>query len=136
MDGLMKHKAGNTTTVKTELQKYLDEANESETKNFNVLSWWKIHSPRFPILTEMARDVLAIPISRVAFECAFSTGGRILDSFRSSLTPKLVQTLVYLQDWIRSASQLEEDIDVLEKLEQGQSTYSEAIYINGVQQTE
>ncbi|KAM3202320.1 zinc finger BED domain-containing protein RICESLEEPER 2-like isoform X2 [Capsicum annuum] len=118
MDDLMKHKAGNTTTVKTELQKYLDEANESETKNFNVLSWWKIHSPRFPILTEMARDVLAIPISRVAFECAFSTGGRILDSFRSSLTPKLVQTLVYLQDWIRSASQLEEDIDVLEKLEQ------------------
>ncbi|KAM3252433.1 hypothetical protein P3L10_006503 [Capsicum annuum] len=121
MDDLMKHKAENTTTVKTELQKYLDEANEGETKNFNVLSWWKIHSPKFSILAEMARDVLAILISSVASESAFCTGGRILDSFRSSLTPKLVQTLVCLQYWIQSESQLvsiEEDIDFLEKLEQ------------------
>ncbi|KAM3308596.1 hypothetical protein P3S67_010340 [Capsicum chacoense] len=121
MDDLMKHKAENTTTVKIELQKYLDEANEGETKNFNVLSWWKVHSPRFPILAEMARDVLSIPISGVESECAFSTGRRILDSFRSSLTPKLVQTLVCLQDWIRSESQpvsIEKDIDVLEKIEQ------------------
>ncbi|XP_047257658.1 zinc finger BED domain-containing protein RICESLEEPER 2-like [Capsicum annuum] len=121
MDDLMKHKARNITTVKTELQKYLNEANEGETKNFNVLSWWKIHSSRFPILAEMARNVLSIPISSVASKCAFSTGGRIFDSFRSSLTPKLVQILVCLQDWIRSESQpvsIEEDIDVLEKLEQ------------------
>ncbi|XP_049378174.1 zinc finger BED domain-containing protein RICESLEEPER 2-like [Solanum stenotomum] len=121
MVDLMKHKAGNATIVKTELQKYLGEENEVETKNFNILSWWKINSPRFPILAEMARNVLAIPISSVASECAFSTGGRILDSFRSSLTPKLVQTLVCLQDWIRSESRhvsVEEDIDVLEQLEQ------------------
>ncbi|XP_069152056.1 zinc finger BED domain-containing protein RICESLEEPER 2-like [Solanum lycopersicum] len=118
---LMKHKAENTTTVKTELQKYLAEENEVESKNFNILSWWKINSPRFPVIAEMARNVLAIPISSVASECAFSTGGRILDSFRSSLTPKLVQTLVCLQDWIRSESKpisVEEDIDVLEQLEQ------------------
>jgi len=31
------------------------------------------------LLSELARDVLAIPISSVASECAFSTGGRILD---------------------------------------------------------
>ncbi|XP_049373623.1 zinc finger BED domain-containing protein RICESLEEPER 2-like [Solanum verrucosum] len=105
----------------SELQKYLAEENEVESKNFNILSWWKINSPRFPVLAEIARDVLAIPISSVASECAFSTGGRILDSFRSSLTPKLVQTLVCLQDWIRSESRpisVEEDIDVLEQHEQ------------------
>ncbi|KAH0776082.1 hypothetical protein KY290_007493 [Solanum tuberosum] len=121
MGNLMKHKAENTITVKTELQKYLAEENEVESKNFNILSWWKINSPRFSVLAEMARDVLAIPTSSVASECAFSTGGRILDSFRSSLTPKLVQTLVCLQDWIRSESRpisVEEDIDVLEQLEQ------------------
>nr|XP_009601850.1 zinc finger BED domain-containing protein RICESLEEPER 2-like [Nicotiana tomentosiformis] len=48
--------------------------------------------------TQMARDVLAVPVSSVASECAFSTGRRLLDSFRSSLTPKLVQALVCLQD--------------------------------------
>ncbi|KAH0650379.1 hypothetical protein KY284_030291 [Solanum tuberosum] len=96
MGDLMKHKVENTTTVKTELQKYLVEENEVERKNFNILSWWKINSPRFFVLAKMARDVLVIPISSVASVCAFSTSGRIMDSFRNSLTPKLVQTLVCL----------------------------------------
>ncbi|KAH0781057.1 hypothetical protein KY290_000655 [Solanum tuberosum] len=68
-----------------------------------------------------ARDVLAIPVSSVASECAFSNGGCILDSFRSSLTPKLVQDLVCLQEWLRSEPQpinIEEDLDFLEQLEQ------------------
>lgn len=34
MDDLMKHKAENTTIVKTELPKYLGEENEVESKNF------------------------------------------------------------------------------------------------------
>uniref|UniRef100_A0A3Q7I617 HAT C-terminal dimerisation domain-containing protein n=1 Tax=Solanum lycopersicum TaxID=4081 RepID=A0A3Q7I617_SOLLC len=40
-----------------------------------------VNEPRFPILAEMFRDVLAIPISSVASECAFITGGRVLDPF-------------------------------------------------------
>ena len=92
-----------------------------------LLLWWKVNSPRFPILSEMARDVLSIPVSSVASECAFSTGGRILDSFRSSLTPKLVQALVCLQDWLRSEPQpisIEEDLDFLEQLEEGKKRTS------------
>ncbi|KAH0634645.1 hypothetical protein KY290_038111 [Solanum tuberosum] len=105
----------------SELVKYLDEEIEVEKSDFDVLLWWKVNSPRFSLLSEMARDVLAIPISSVASECAFSTGGRILDSFRSSLTPKLVQALVCLQDWFRSEPQpisMEEDLDFLEQLEE------------------
>ena len=41
--------------------------------------WWKVNEPRFPILAEMVRDVLVIPISSVASECAFIIGGRVLD---------------------------------------------------------
>ncbi|KAH0652250.1 hypothetical protein KY289_029928 [Solanum tuberosum] len=106
---------------KSELVKYLDEEIEVGKSDFDVLLWWKVNSPRFPLLSEMARDVLAIPVSSVASECAFSTGGRILDSFRSSLTPKLVQALVCLQDWLRSEPQpisIEEDLDFLEQLEE------------------
>ncbi|KAH0773195.1 hypothetical protein KY290_010332, partial [Solanum tuberosum] len=87
---------------KSELVKYLDEEIEVGKSDFDVLLWWKVNSPRFPLLSEMARDVLAIPVSSEASECAFSTGGRILDSFRSSLIPKLVQALVCLQDWLRN----------------------------------
>lgn len=120
---LHRHTSGSGSAIsKSELDKYLEEDIEIGKADFDVLLWWKVNSPRFPFLSKMARDVLAIPITSVASECAFSTGGRILDSFRSSLTPKLVQALVCLQDWLRSEPQpisIEEDLDFLEQLEQG-----------------
>ena len=65
---------------------------------------------------------MAIPVSTVASESAFSTGGRILDQFRSSLTPKLVECLICTQDWVRASSmpiEVEEMLDELEELESG-----------------
>ncbi|XP_075085012.1 zinc finger BED domain-containing protein DAYSLEEPER-like [Nicotiana tabacum] len=105
--------------AKSELDRYLAEDIEPETNEFKILNWWKINEPRFPILAEMACDVLAISISSVTSECAFSTRGRILDSFRSSLTPKLVQSLICLQDWLRGehiSTKVEEDLEYLEQL--------------------
>ncbi|KAH0645237.1 hypothetical protein KY284_033121 [Solanum tuberosum] len=87
--------------VKSELDRYLLEDQEPESEDFDILIWWKVNSPRFPILSQLARDVLAIPMSSVASECAFSTGGRILDPFRSSVTSKCVQCLICVQDWLR-----------------------------------
>lgn len=46
----------------------------------------KVNFARFPILASMARDVLAILISMVAFECAFSVGWRILSNHHCCLT--------------------------------------------------
>ena len=111
LEELHKHKyEKGSASSKSELVKYLDEDTEIEKSDFDVLIWWKVNSPRFSFLSEMARDVF--PVSSVASECAFSTGGCILDSFRSSLTPRLVQALVCLQDWLRSEPQpisIEED---------------------------
>ena len=84
------------------------------TKKFDILKWWKGQSSRFPILSKLARDVLAIPISTVASESAFSTGGRVLDDFRTSLTPFMVEALVCTQDWLRKPT----SIDVVENTEQ------------------
>ncbi|CAN0905167.1 Putative AC9 transposase [Linum grandiflorum] len=47
----------------------------------------------------MVRDIFGVPISSVSSESAFSTGGRILDSFRSSLTPSIVEALICSGDW-------------------------------------
>nr|XP_016433515.1 PREDICTED: zinc finger BED domain-containing protein RICESLEEPER 2-like [Nicotiana tabacum] len=123
MQYIKKYKSGSGgVDTRTELDKYLGEETEDDTKEFDVLLWWKLNSARFHILAEMVRDVLAILISSVASECAFSTGGRLLDSFRSSLTPKLVQALVCLQDWLRNKKlkqpvSIEEDLDKIEQLE-------------------
>lgn len=56
----------------------------------------------YPILSSIARDVLAILVSTVVSKSAFSTGGCILDQYRSSLTPDMVEALVLLQNWLRS----------------------------------
>ncbi|XP_019194886.1 PREDICTED: zinc finger BED domain-containing protein RICESLEEPER 2-like [Ipomoea nil] len=50
----------------TELDMYLSEGIVEEEEYFDILGWWKINSARFPVLSKLARDVLAIPISTVA----------------------------------------------------------------------
>jgi hypothetical protein len=109
--------------IRTELDKYLAEECEDEVKVFDILAWWKGQSSRFPILSRLARDVLAIPISTVASESAFSTSGRILDDFRTSLTPFMVEALVCTNDWVRRATPINvaENTEELAKLEEGDS---------------
>nr|GEU37124.1 zinc finger BED domain-containing protein RICESLEEPER 2 [Tanacetum cinerariifolium] len=73
---------GNDTSSiksKTELQRYLKEPMVELRKGqiFDILQWWKVNGPRFPTVARMARDILAIQISTVASESAFSTGGRV-----------------------------------------------------------
>ena len=58
----------------------------------------------------MASDVLAIPIFVVASESAFSIEGCVLDQFRSSLTSRIVQALICVQDWLR-ASKMELSVE-------------------------
>ncbi|KAL0015202.1 hypothetical protein SO802_002271 [Lithocarpus litseifolius] len=58
----------------TNVDKYLNEASEKNREGFDILAWWKVNSTRYVILSEVARDVMAIPVSTVASESAFSTG--------------------------------------------------------------
>ena len=90
--------------------------------DFDILQWWKINSSRFPILSVMVRDILAIPISTVASESTFSIGGRVLDPFKSSLSPKLTQALLCAQDWLHPSLvpiNVEEDLQEIEQIEKG-----------------
>ncbi|XP_058725940.1 zinc finger BED domain-containing protein RICESLEEPER 2-like [Vicia villosa] len=106
--------------VKSELTKYFKDRLEGDIPNFDILTWWMVHSSRLPILANIAREVLAIPVSTVASESAFSTGGRVLDDYRSRLTARSVEALICTEDWLGgSPSPLptQDDIDELEKIE-------------------
>nr|GLL21398.1 zinc finger BED domain-containing protein RICESLEEPER 2-like [Ipomoea trifida] len=65
------------TPNKSELNIYLEEGvyrcqDGEVTSEFDALAWWKSHELKFSILSKLARDVLAIPISTVASEATFS----------------------------------------------------------------
>ncbi|KAL4347748.1 hypothetical protein GQ457_17G009730 [Hibiscus cannabinus] len=77
-----------------ELDRYLGDNCAWESDDFDILVWWSMQTNNYPILTRMTRNVLTIPVSTIASESAFSTGGRVLDSFGTSLTPKLVESLI------------------------------------------
>ncbi|XP_035546669.1 uncharacterized protein LOC109004770 [Juglans regia] len=93
------------------------ESVEGSTPDFDILLWWKVNLIRYPILANMARDVLAIPISTVTSESAFSVGGRVLDSFRSSLAPTTVESLICTQNWLMAPSINYDSQDVMEDAE-------------------
>ncbi|KAL4293437.1 hypothetical protein AHAS_Ahas18G0128000 [Arachis hypogaea] len=116
---------GRDSDAKSELDRYLKEDCEPRNKSaeLDILGWWKGNSTRFPILARMAREVLAIPVSTVASESAFSTGGRIIDPYRSSLTPYMVEALVCTQDWVIDYPfGLIENFEEIEKAEQGRNS--------------
>ena len=104
-----------------EVDKYLAENCDGRMDvNFEVLGWWKDNSSRYPMLSKVAKDVLAVPVSTVASESAFSTGGRIVDPFRSSLSPLMVQNLVCAQNWLQatvpiSHRQSRDEVEALEE---------------------
>ncbi|CAN0830004.1 Zinc finger BED domain-containing protein DAYSLEEPER, partial [Linum grandiflorum] len=85
---------------KNELDTYLEDKVLRRSVDFDILNWWKANSTKYPTLSLIARDVLAIPISTVASESAFSAGGRLISAQRSRLHVKTVEALMCTQSWL------------------------------------
>jgi len=106
----------------SELSRYLADKREKRTKEFDILDYWKVSSNKYPILSLLAKDVLAVPASTVPSESAFSTGGRIIDPLRCSLSTSTVEALICTQSWLQtsqnkvSAREAAEDIQTYEEI--------------------
>nr|KAJ0198451.1 hypothetical protein LSAT_V11C700355780 [Lactuca sativa] len=92
-----------SASKETELTRYLNKGQTQGVKDFDILVWWKNNASRYPILSRMAKDLLGIQISTVASESAFSTSGRIIDSYRANLSAPIIEALVCTQDWVRKS---------------------------------
>jgi hypothetical protein len=89
-----------------ELEQYIEttyEFTEEEGLELDLLQWWKGKVHRFPVLTLIAKEVLACPVSTVSVERAFSMGGNILSAKRSSLSPDNLEAQCLVNDWTRAA---------------------------------
>ncbi|XP_010242103.1 PREDICTED: zinc finger BED domain-containing protein RICESLEEPER 2-like [Nelumbo nucifera] len=92
--------------LKSELDMYLEEVvyiceDEKSHYEFNALEWWKVNNLKYRVLSKMAAEILAIPISTIASESTFSASGRVIDPDRASLALETVEALICGGDWIR-----------------------------------
>ncbi|XP_050888662.1 zinc finger BED domain-containing protein RICESLEEPER 2-like [Lathyrus oleraceus] len=91
--------------VKSEIEEYLNESTYKPKDNghmsFCALELWKLNCGKYRVLSHMAADVLAIPISTMASDSTFSAGGRVIDSFRASLSSSTIEALICGGDWLR-----------------------------------
>lgn len=88
---------------KSELELYLEEPVLPWSKDFKLLNWWKAASPKYPILSKMARDLLAIPFSLTSSYEAFSSIIKKPDRDLIFLSPELMNALMCTRSWFEHA---------------------------------
>ena len=115
---------------KSELDMYLEEGlykeqgqngiqlGQNGIHSFCALEWWNLHRLKYHVLSIMARDVLAIPISTVASESTFSARGRVVDAYRANLGTETVEMLICGGDWIRQLHGVKKKLKVYLKRKQ------------------
>ncbi|XP_051201148.1 zinc finger BED domain-containing protein RICESLEEPER 2 isoform X1 [Lolium perenne] len=85
----------------SELDNYLEDGLVPRKDDFDILNWWMSHSSKYPTLSIMAQDVLAMPCSAVHCDAAFSSRGPVIHKQWSTLNIKTIEALVCTRDWIR-----------------------------------
>lgn len=90
--------------MSNELDKYLKEELFPCRKTLDILQWQEVQSPKYPIISCMARDVLVVPASTVAYESAFSTRERVVSYYRSRLSSDTVEAFICLSSRMLKAA--------------------------------
>ncbi|KAK9992713.1 hypothetical protein SO802_027698 [Lithocarpus litseifolius] len=85
-----------------EFELYTSEKVAPRTEQFDVLGLWKHNGSKYPTLQRIARDILAIPMTTIASESAFSTSGRLLGPHCSRLHHDTLEALMCGQNWLWS----------------------------------
>ncbi|CAL5008076.1 unnamed protein product [Urochloa decumbens] len=89
------------TQALTELKSYLEDGLVPRKDDFDILNWWMSNSTKYPTLSIVARDVLAIPASAMYGEAALSSEGSAIHKQWSTLNIKTIEALVCTRDWIK-----------------------------------
>jgi hypothetical protein len=84
--------------IEDELEIYFNS--NSPSLDIMPLEWWKIHSSEYPILSQMAKDYLAIMPTSVPCEQSFSIAGKQITQTRNRLDPDTTQACLCLKSWL------------------------------------
>lgn len=94
----VKSRTARTTATGSELERYLRlEPQEID----DPIEWWIAHRSSFPVLSQLALDILAIPAMATDCERSFSQAKLTLTSQRLSMSAETLEALQCLKDWIK-----------------------------------
>ena len=65
-------------------------------KDADILIWWKVHEPNFPLLSKLAKKYLAVPATSTESERLFSYAGLVVNYLRTCLTGEHAEWLIFL----------------------------------------
>ncbi|CAL5039304.1 unnamed protein product [Urochloa decumbens] len=93
--------SNSSRSSKLELEVYFEDPMSPGSASFDILAWWKINGPKYPVISRIARDVLSVPITTAASESTFSSAKRILDDYRCNLLPETIEVIMCSHDWLK-----------------------------------
>lgn len=92
-----KKRRGSISSATDELTQYLSEP--PAPISTDVLEWWKVNSTRYPRLSVMARDFLAVQATSVAPEELFCRKGDEIDKQRFCMPHDSTQAILCIRSW-------------------------------------
>ncbi|OBS16461.1 hypothetical protein FPOA_12113 [Fusarium poae] len=94
----IKSRTAKTTVMGSELERYLRlEPQETE----DPIEWWMAHQGQFPMISQLALDILAIPAMATDCERLFSLAKLTLTTQRLSMTKETLEKLQCFKNWVR-----------------------------------
>ncbi|XP_017974031.1 PREDICTED: zinc finger BED domain-containing protein DAYSLEEPER isoform X2 [Theobroma cacao] len=99
-----KKRRASMSNVADELTQYLSES-PAPTKT-DVLEWWKVNSTRYPRLSAMARDFLAVQATSVKPEELFCSKGDEIDKQRFCMPHDSTQAILCIKSWTQGGLKL------------------------------
>jgi hypothetical protein len=94
----VKNAAGNASQL-DEVTSYFEAATIDI--QMDPLSWWQIHHTEYPVLSLLARKVLAWPANSVPSEQALSVAGDLITHKRSRLKDNTIRASMCLNSWLK-----------------------------------
>ncbi|XP_044466385.1 zinc finger BED domain-containing protein RICESLEEPER 1-like [Mangifera indica] len=99
--------ANEFVSTKSEFDRYLQDSRVPLYEEFDILEWWCVNSPTYPILATMARDFLSIPIVKWIESVSHRVECEIEDIYTSKLDVELKRALICLKIWLNYPVNLE-----------------------------
>ncbi|ONK62370.1 uncharacterized protein A4U43_C07F3180 [Asparagus officinalis] len=89
---------------RNEMDAYLEDdvLPTMDDEDFSILIWWEKSADVYPVLSMMARDILAIPVSSVTSKSAFRAWRKLIDQYSKFVDSSMVETLICSQEWLHA----------------------------------